>query len=91
MEEQARDVFACAGRQARDSARNVSRVLDRTARTLEQSARLAAIHAERERRAGRVDVAAEEWLAADRAAEAADRARLHAAEFAALATAGAAR
>jgi hypothetical protein len=68
-----------------ETASEVSRVLDRTAAALQESARLAAVHAEREHRAGRVDVAWTEWLTAVRAAEASDRARLHAARFGAFA------
>jgi hypothetical protein len=84
----ARDVCAGAVRQARESASDVSRVLDRTASAFEESARLAAVHAERELRAGRVDVASAERRAAARAAEAADRARSRAAKFRALAAGG---
>jgi hypothetical protein len=75
----------------RENARDVARVFDRTADALEQSARLAALHADRQQRAGRTDLALKERHAAMRAGEAAGRARLHAAEFDALAAGDAAR
>jgi hypothetical protein len=78
-------VWADAVQQARENARAVSRVLERTANALEQSARLAADHAERQQRVGRLDEARKERLAAAHAREAADRARLQAARFGALA------
>jgi hypothetical protein len=81
----AAEVRASAVQRTRKSASDLSRVLDRTARTLEQSARLAEVHSQREHRAGRLDVASEERRAALRAAEAAGRARLLAAQFDALA------
>ena len=73
------------------NARDVSQVLDRTARVLDESARLAAAHADRQERAGRIDLALEERRAAARAAEAAERARVLASRFGELATEGAAR
>lgn len=78
------DAFA----RARENARDVSRVLERTADAFEQSARLAAVHAERRQRAGRMDLASSERRAAAWASEAADRARLRAAEIGALAAGG---
>jgi hypothetical protein len=88
--EHGRDGCADAVRQARERARDVSRVLGRTASALEHSARLAAAHADRQQRAGREDSASAERLAAVRAGQAADRARAHAAAFGALAAGGAA-
>jgi hypothetical protein len=79
-------VWADAVHRARKNAREVSRLLDRTANALEQSALLAADHAERQQRVGRMDEACKERLAATHAREAADRARLQAARFGALAT-----
>jgi hypothetical protein len=77
--------------QVRENARNAARVFDRTADALERSASLAAVHAERHQRAGRMDVASDERRAAVRAGEAANRARLRAAEFGAIAAGDAAR
>jgi hypothetical protein len=90
-QEHARDVCAAAVQQARVTAGDVSRVLERTASALEQSARLAAVHAHRQQRAGREDSASQERVAAVRAWEAADRARAHAARFGVLAAGGSAR
>lgn len=60
-QEHARDALADLAPKARQSARDVARVLDRTAKALDHSARLAELHAERQERAGQMDLALQEW------------------------------
>jgi hypothetical protein len=67
--------------QTRENARHLSSVLTQTANVLETSAALAEAHAGRLERAGRADAGAEQRRAADRAREAAHRARLQAKEW----------
>jgi hypothetical protein len=64
--------------QARENARRLSSILSQTAKVLDTSAALAQAHAERLEHVGREDAGAEERRAAQRAGEAARRARLHA-------------
>ena len=70
---------------AREHAERLSSVLIRTAEVMEQSAALADQHADRRERAGRTDDAALEHEIADRAREAAGRARANANEYLRLA------
>ena len=62
--------------QTRDHAKHLAATLTRTARALETSVALAQYHAERHEQAGRSDAALKERRAAERAWEAAQRARL---------------
>jgi hypothetical protein len=83
--ERAQRVFSAADAavdRARRSAESLRLVLNHTADTLDESARLAERHAYRREQAGRLDDAAFEHLAATRAREAAQRARSHAEELA---------
>jgi hypothetical protein len=67
---------------ARRSAQRLRSLLGHTADTLEKSARLAEHHAHRREQAGRLDDAAYEHRAANRARQAAQRARSNAEELA---------
>jgi hypothetical protein len=67
--------------QTRLTARDLARLLGRTAEALERSAMLAEDHAERRERADPMMAAAEERRAAVRAREAAERARARAGEW----------
>jgi hypothetical protein len=62
----------------RQSARQLSAVLDRTAAALQRTAELSAEHAQRREQQGRASDAAEEREAAERAREASQRARAQA-------------
>jgi hypothetical protein len=70
-----------AAARTRENARHLSSVLSQTANVLETSAALAQANAERLDEVGRADASAQERRAADRAYEAAHRARLHAREW----------
>jgi hypothetical protein len=64
--------------QTLENARHLSSILAQTARLIETSAALAEANAERLERVGRADAGAQERQVADRAREAAHRARAHA-------------
>ena len=81
MNEAAAHAAAMAERAARESrqrAQKLGLLLNRTAAALEQSAKLADEHAERQARAGREEDAAHERRAARRAHAASQRARVQA-------------
>lgn len=79
MDDQAAERVAATGErlrtQALEQAENMSVLLRRTARALESSAALAEEHAQRHDRSGHGDTAADERRAANRARQAAARAR----------------
>lgn len=66
---------------ARQGARKIAGVLNRTADALEKSAELAELHAERGEQAGRHNDAAHEHQVAERTRQAAQRARSQAREW----------